>query len=292
MTRLLRCILSSAFLLLAATAYAQDEIGWITDIDGTAEIEHDGAWKAAGIGNSITVGDALRTGQPGRVRVVFRDGSTVSIGNATEVSVDDFVLTPERDRFRSVMRLVQGKVRAVAAPHYQKPGAAFEIETPTAVAGVRGTEFVIAYDKVGQVSDVVGVTGEVEVRGFVPGRRAVLITPGNLTTVQHGQYPSPPRRLSETEFRQYLEDIWFIGAGAPESLTIQNPITSGDLVAPGDRAAAAPPPPGTQLTTAPPDPEWPFIIDWCSDRYACGDLPSQKNVFPPPSRLGNLRVNF
>jgi len=40
---------------------------------------------------------------------------------------------------RSLMKLLRGKVRATVGSYYQKTGTQYEVETPTAVAGVRGT---------------------------------------------------------------------------------------------------------------------------------------------------------
>jgi hypothetical protein len=67
----------------------------------------------------------------------------------------------------------------------------------------------------------------------------VLITAREVTMVGRGRFPTPPRRLSDALFRQYMEGIEFIGAGASESLTGGYSLAAGQSVPQPDRAAAA-----------------------------------------------------
>jgi hypothetical protein len=145
------------------------------------------------------------------------------------------------------MKLLRGKVRALVSEYYQQPGAAYEIETDTAVAGVRGTEFVVEYDPEIFHTAVVGVSGTVEVHSVLDrARHGVYVTAGERTEVRRGQFPSPAPRLDEETFRQYLEGLAFIGFGRPESLTAQHAVATGVEVAAPEQA-----PPVAALTVSP-----------------------------------------
>jgi len=185
----------------------------------------------------VYLGETLRTGNPGRVRIVFQDDSVLNVGDSSEVVIDEQVFDPGAGTHRSSFSLLRGKLRALVSEYYSSPGAAYEIETPTAVAGVRGTEFVLSFDERLQRTEVVGVTGQVAVRNL-QGRQAdeVLITAREVTTVERGQRPSAPRRMEDERFRQHLDGLEFVGQGRPESLASNHPIVGGAGVPAADRA--------------------------------------------------------
>jgi hypothetical protein len=227
---------AAVFLLLAATAQAQSA-GVIATLDGTAEIGRNGNWAPAVIGATIEVGDTIRTGRPGRVRISFRDDSVVNVGDDSQLVIDESVFNPDRGEVRSVLELLNGKVRAIVSEHYQEPSASYEIRTVTAVSGVRGTDFIVVHEPSTKVTKVVGVSGLVDVNSSSDrNRNGVVVGPQEISEVESGRYPSPPRRLDQTTFRQYLDGLEFIGFGIPESLLFDNPIAKGDYIPPADRA--------------------------------------------------------
>ena len=227
-----------ALILIAYRAAAQ-EVGTVAEVEGTAEIGHGGAWHPATIGAAIQLHDELRTGQPGRLRVVFQDDSPLNIGDDSDIVVDEQVFDPGQSRYRSTLRLLKGKIRALVSEYYQQPQARYQIETVSAVSGVRGTEFVMVFDPAREVTEVVGITGRVEVHS-VRDRKGheVFVTEHELTTVQRGRFPTPPRLLDDAAFRQYVAGLEFIGHGQSESLTINHPLLSGRMVSPADRRDA------------------------------------------------------
>jgi hypothetical protein len=220
------------------------EVGNIADLESTTEIGRAGAWTAAVLGAAVREGDEVRTDRTGRARVVLQDGSVLNVGNDSHVMIEKLTLQPDKGAVRSLIRLLKGKLRPVVSDAYLRPGAVFEIETPAAVAGVRGTEFVITYDPVAEVSEVVGVTGTVRVHSVIDRvGHGVLITAQELTFVALGHFPTAPQRIQDTLFRQYIEGLEFIGGGRPESLTLGHPLLAGSQVPPADQAAASPAPP-------------------------------------------------
>lgn len=242
MTRLQRTtkmLGSLAILALFATAAIAEEVGRIAAVEPAAEIGRDGAFTAATVGAAVNQGDTLRTGKPGKLRVVFRDDSVLNLGPGSELVVTEQVFDPNESRYRSVINLIKGKVRAIVSDYYKQPRASYEIKTGTAVAGVRGTEFVMTFDEEAEVTEVVGVADTVSVAGTRdPRRGVVLVKARDLTTVRKGQLPTRPRQLEEAEFQQYLQGVQFIGAGAAESLSVQHPVLQGAAVPAVDTADA------------------------------------------------------
>ncbi len=234
-----------AALLCAGTLTAQ-EVGTVAEVQGQAELVRAGARTAVSIGMAVRAEDELQTSRPGRLRVVFQDDSVLTIGDDSQVRIDEHIVDIERGVFRSIVRLVKGRVRAVVSDYYGRRGAVYEIDTVTAVAGVRGTEFVAVFDPVAEVTEVVGVSGgRVAVHSVIDRTaRGVFVTARELTQVARGKLPTRPQPLDEITFRQYIEGLEFIGDGRPESLIVQNPLLSGADIPPEDRAAALPAPVG------------------------------------------------
>jgi hypothetical protein len=182
------------------------------------------------------LGDTIRTGRPGRARVVFRDDTVLNVGTSSQVVVDEQVFDPDTGTFAAAFRVLQGKVRTLVSEYYVEPRAKLRVETPTSVSGVRGTEFIVVYDPEREVTEVVGVTSEVTVESvLIPVGRAVIVKPGEITVIERGKYPTEPQRLEDDAFRQYLGGLAFIGAGETESMVIDSPIIAGAVAPPPDR---------------------------------------------------------
>ena len=227
-----------ALLLLASPVVAQ-EVGTIAEMDGTADVGRGGAWVPAAIGAPIQQGDQLRTGKPGRLKVVFQDDSVLSITEDSLVKVNEQVFDPNASKARSYFDLVRGKLNSIVSDYYGRPGATYEVKTATAVAGVRGTEFSVSYDPDDETTEVLGFSGKVQVRSLLdPTGPGVIITANEATTVAEGRLPTPPRRYNETFFRQQLEQFNFIGGGRIESVASGHPLVAGAAVPRPDRAPA------------------------------------------------------
>jgi hypothetical protein len=233
-----------ALLLLGVRLGLAQEIGTVAELEGTADVGRAGVWTPASIGAAIQPGDTLRTGSPGRLAVVFQDDSVVTVGEDTELVVDEQVFERDAGIARSVMHLLRGRIRALVSEYYERRGTEFRIETETAVVGVRGTEFVIVFDPVAEVTDAVGVSGRAEVHSVLDRvGHAVFITAQEITTVTRGKYPTPARRLDDDSFGQYVHGLAFVGHGKPESLAAAQPLLTGSIVPPPDRLANLPAPP-------------------------------------------------
>jgi hypothetical protein len=225
-------------LLMASLAAAQ-EVGTVAAVDGVGQIGTGGAWAPATIGSAVHRGDQLRTGTPGRMRIVFQDDSVLALSESSFVTVNEQVFNPATGKAKSFMELLQGKINAVVSDYYHRAGNTYEIKTVTAVAGVRGTEFSMTYNPDQDLTEVVGISGHVEVHSMIdPAGPGVLLTANEVSTVPRGQLPSRPHRLEETLFRQQLEGLDFIGGGRPESLTAGQALASGANVPAADRAAS------------------------------------------------------
>ncbi len=231
MTRLQRLAFGLAVLVGCALPALAQEVGTVAEFEGTADIGRGGVWTPAAIGAPIEQGDQLRTGKPGRFKIVFQDDSVLSVSEQSLVVVNEQVFDPANNKAHSYFDLIHGKLNSIVSDYYGRPGSSYQVKTATAVAGVRGTEFSVSYDPDDEVTEVLGFNGKVEVHSLLdPSGPGVIITAHEATTVQKGQLPTTPRRYNETFFRQQLEGFNVVGGGRFESVATGHPLVSGSTV--------------------------------------------------------------
>ena len=133
--RAIRCSLVLVLLMgaLAHMAGAQ-KAGAVDAMRPQATIRRSTAELPAEKGTDVVWSDLLRTNEQGRVRVMLLDRSLISVGPKSEVRIAQRLTTSDQ----SNLELAYGKVRMRLA---KQSGQRFELRTPTAVAGVIGTDF-------------------------------------------------------------------------------------------------------------------------------------------------------
>lgn len=233
------CALSLALFPMIVAAAAAQGVGKVATLEGTVEIDRAGTTLVAATGLDVERGDVLRTGAAGRVRLLLRDDTVVNLGASSTLTLDEQVLGDEATPLQSALQLLGGKVRVLVSELYAEPGTQFEVKTPTAVAGVRGTEFTVTYDAAVETTEVIGISGKVEVNGRADlEARGVFIRAREITRIGEDGVPSPPQRLEDELFRQYLDGLAFIGRGQPEGAMIDHPFLGNEFVPAIDRVDA------------------------------------------------------
>jgi len=207
-----------AGLLLAAPGWAL-EIGTVAATKGSAEILRGEGWQTAEAGTALQQGDRLRTGNPGQMRVVFQDDTVLTLSDDTEVVLDESVFQPDQGRIRSITQLLRGAVNAVVSEYYDQRRSEYTIQTATATAGVRGTEFVVRYFPELGLAEVIGVSGSVEVRSTLADiEETVYVTAFEVTHVGVEKPPTPPQALTPPQFGERMQRFDIVGATRIETL--------------------------------------------------------------------------
>ena len=136
----------AALLLAAAPAIAADA-GLIKVSKGDVFVERAGARIAATVGTPVRASDVIVTGRDGSAGITFTDNSLVSVGPNSVFAIDKyrFDTTTYAGEFEG--NLKQGKLAAVSGKMVKQSPESMKIRTPSAVMGVRGTEFVVQVDE-------------------------------------------------------------------------------------------------------------------------------------------------
>ena len=138
-----------AAVLLAGPAWAAD-IGQVKVAKGSVQVERAGQKQAATVGMGIQTSDVVLTGADGSAGITFTDNSLVSVGPNSVFSIDkySFDTTTHAGEFEGSLK--KGKLAAVSGKMVKQSPKSMKIRTPSAVMGVRGTEFVIQVDDTAQ----------------------------------------------------------------------------------------------------------------------------------------------
>lgn len=165
--------------------------GTATFVKGSVEIQPEpfSPWRPIARNETVAQGSRLRTGGDGALEVTFEDGSSFYMKPETMVDL-------KKARVRGMVYVLRELVLEAGRviTHIRKitgQESRFDVVTPAATAGARGTDFRTASDHEA-VTRVEVLSGTVDARS---GRNTVVLHPGEGTIVEKGKRPDPPTPL-------------------------------------------------------------------------------------------------
>jgi len=117
----------------------EDQLGHVTFRSGDVQVKgaKETVWRKAELNMPVYFGDSMRTGEDGEATIAFIDQSLLKISRNTHIALNTIVSPVEK---KNSVLLFFGRIwNRVRKKVVQMKG--FEVQTPTAVLGVRGTEF-------------------------------------------------------------------------------------------------------------------------------------------------------
>jgi hypothetical protein len=170
-----------AGLLIATSAWA--DIGSVTESTGTAIIKRGKDTIQVSKGTEIKINDKVET-KNGRVKIVFKDATNVTVTESSSLVIDDFVYDPKSGAGKLGLKAAAGTVRYVSGAIAKDPKNV-KINTPTAAIAVRGTDFVMAVSETGSSMIMLMPTCEIEqninLKGMTCGSGAIDVeTPSGI----------------------------------------------------------------------------------------------------------------
>ena len=168
-------------LLMAGTSWA--DIGSVTEASGTAIIKRGKDTIQVAKGTEIKTNDKVET-KNGKVKIVFKDDTNVTVTESSSLVIDDFVYDPKSGAGKLGLKAAAGTVRYVSGSIAKDPKNV-KINTPTAAIAVRGTDFVMAVSETGASMIMLMPTCEIEqnvnLKGLTCGSGAIDVeTPAGI----------------------------------------------------------------------------------------------------------------
>jgi hypothetical protein len=146
--RITALFLVALLMIVAAvpSAHAQNTVGTITQITGTATIQRGGATIAAVPNMPVMLHDRIVT-QPGAsLTIGLVDNSSLQLGESSTITIDDSVLVNGVGA-PSKVGLLGGKLHTVILGAMRGGSTTFQVNTPNAIGAVRGTSWDESYDE-------------------------------------------------------------------------------------------------------------------------------------------------
>ena len=170
-----------AGLMLTISAWA--DIGSVTESTGTAVIKRGKDTIQIAKGTLIVVNDKVET-KNGKVKIVFKDNTNVTVTESSSLVIDDFVYDPKSGAGKLGLKAAAGTVRYVSGSIAKDPKNV-KINTPTAAIAVRGTDFVMAVSETGSsmimLMPTCEIEGNVNLKGLTCGSGAIDVeTPAGI----------------------------------------------------------------------------------------------------------------
>lgn len=146
-------------------------------------------------GDFLTQGDTLETGKNSLAKLLFADGSNMDIQPNSNLSIQASYKYIGKETYVTHLKLVKGRTEVKANPEHVV-GNTLQVETPSAIAAVRGTQF------------RVGAEGDIALQETLDGRVAfsaaengvvqeILVAKGYGSVAEKGKAPTPPIQLPD-----------------------------------------------------------------------------------------------
>jgi hypothetical protein len=133
-------------MLIALCLYGQamaQEIGQIKKLKGAVYVERAGKSVAAAAGMKLIIADTVKTGTDGAVGITLTDDTLLSAGPGTTLNLSQYAFnsTTYEGQFDTTVR--RGTISMVSGKLVKQSPTAVRVITPSAIMGVRGTEFFV-----------------------------------------------------------------------------------------------------------------------------------------------------
>lgn len=200
--------------MLSDFAYAAP-IGKFTDIKGSVDITMVGKdSRPAKLGDGVNLGDIVQTKSKSQAEVTLVDSNIIRLLPASRVKISEYLV--EKDQSKEILNLFRGTVQSIVkTAHTRIFGLGkkniYEVHTPTAVIGVRGSEFKAFFKN--------GVSGAIFDKGS--GYCYNINLPDILKNINAGQGmlvldPTEPpviKPATDPLFQKYMDDSGLMKSG-------------------------------------------------------------------------------
>ena len=204
MQRLNSFYAAAMVVLFTTFTFASEDAGVFKVVKGNISIVRDGVSIKAKIGAKVKTKDSIVADKDSRAKLIMNDKNEISISPESKLELEKYVFNASKDEKNVMLNLVYGKVRSSVKQKYDGEKNSFQIKTPSAVAGVRGTDFFVGFNSGSGQSQIVTFEGKVWVGNGLDSSgkitRPVEVLPGQITQVSKvGALPTPPVKMNPAQ---------------------------------------------------------------------------------------------
>ncbi len=176
--------LRASSVLTGSAATVSGPVFWLTSDSQKVPIES---------GKPVFLNQHVITGEAGHLQVLLLDGTVFTMGQNSDMVLDDFVYDPASDQHTIMAKLTKGVFRWVTGKTARKDPASMKVILPVGTIGPRGTDFeaTVLEDESG---DVKLYSGQLEITETKTGR-IFLMNAGETVTYGSDGIFSLPKKM-------------------------------------------------------------------------------------------------
>lgn len=233
--------------LKSANIISSADVGLTTGLQGRA-VQYRGeedAYSASELAAPVFMQDRVETDLDSMITFTFDDGSSMSLGEDAVVNITEHIYNPDTDFRKTIVNVALGAVRFKVTKG-KAEGSMFQVLTPVATAGVRGTEFVTIVEPGGKTK-FVGIEGRVETFSRLPNGKEgkhEMVTAGTMNNISENgassgvrkadaatlnsviQKTSPDKKLAEQPGMTMAKVMQATGADLEEANSLANDVAN------------------------------------------------------------------
>lgn len=177
--------------------------GKVTIVKGQVFIVRGSEKIQVKVDTAVLESDVIESQPGGTARITMIDSNLVDVYPKSKVVIAKYVYKPNQDKKDVELKVDFGKIKSTVNQKYDGANNKFQVKTPSAVAGVRGTVFTAEYDAAKKISKVVTIEGLVAVNKIIDRERQappVFVRPDQVVKVDIEQASQEkPRDLKPEE---------------------------------------------------------------------------------------------
>lgn len=186
-----------SFLFFAVSAFGS--VGSIVAVNGDVSVQRGSDTLKAITGMKVEEKDTLHSKGPSKAQVLFNDKTVITIGKDATFKIAEYLFEADQEP-KATFDFAKGAFRTITGQIGKAAPERFTLKSKTATIGIRGTQ--ILGDAGQQPGDTLKVAFT-EGKGFVQTPQgSVEITAGQITRVDPGKPPTPPRAYKPAEINQ------------------------------------------------------------------------------------------
>lgn len=193
--------------------------GYFTIVEGRVDILKKGAEAVlpVALGDKVEVGDIVRTKSNSRAQIEMQDKSLLNLAENSRVEIRRFSITGGKEKKRDgLFRIFRGQLRSIVNRNDDDTEFNFQVETPTAVAAVRGTDFVVKVDQSSLQSMVAclnGMVGVTSIKQTAGAPMVVTIGANQYTLVAVNRGPTTPKTMTPAQVNKLFSEATEVKSG-------------------------------------------------------------------------------
>jgi len=137
---MIRLVLS---LVLFASFLLAENIAIVKNVTGKVYAKRAKANVELGIGNQLQKGDILITQKDSSIGVIFHDGTLLSLGENSVLSIDKYLFKPSKNQFAFDLNMKKGLATFESGKIGKLAPKTVHFRVPEGTIGIRGTKFYV-----------------------------------------------------------------------------------------------------------------------------------------------------